>query len=100
MAADNTSAFNCRHAVATGPRRWSSHAYGAAIDVNPLENPYVRAGKVLPPRGRAYVDRTLTEPGMIHPGDEVVRAFRTIGWKWGGSWSSLKDYQHFSATGT
>jgi D-alanyl-D-alanine carboxypeptidase len=98
MAADNTSGFNCRRVE--GSDSWSAHAYGLAIDVNPLENPYVRAGKVLPPRGRAYVDRTQTEPGMIHPGDVLVRAFRTIGWKWGGNWRSLKDYQHFSATGS
>ena len=57
MAADNTSAFNCRYAVATGPKRWSVHAYGEAIDVNPVENPYLEAGEVLPPAGRAYLDR-------------------------------------------
>jgi hypothetical protein len=98
MSADNTSGFNCR--PVEGSSTWSAHAYGLAIDLNPLENPYVKDGKVLPPRGKAFLDRTLDEPGMVHAGDEVVRAFRAIGWKWGGAWRSLKDYQHFSATGT
>ena len=72
---------------------------GRAIDVNPLENPYVRGGHVSPPRGRDYVDRTEWKTGMIHRGDAVVKAFARIGWSWGGDWRSLKDYQHFSATG-
>ena len=58
MAADNTSAFNCRYAVATGPKRWSVHAYGEAIDVDPLENPYLLGGTVYPPAGRPYLDRS------------------------------------------
>ena len=59
MAADNTSGFNCRYAVATGPKRWSVHAYGEAIDVDPVENPYVIGGQVLPPAGRRFIDRAL-----------------------------------------
>ena len=97
MAADNTSGFNCRGVE--GSSRWAEHAYGRAIDVNPLENPYVRGGHVSPSGGRAYVDRALWKRGMIHDGDVVVRAFAAAGWKWGGHWSSLKDYQHFSASG-
>jgi hypothetical protein len=97
MAADNTSAFNCR--LVEGSSSWSEHAYGRAIDVNPLENPYVRRGHVSPPGGRRYVDRTQWKRGMIHRGDAVVRAFAAVGWEWGGDWSSLKDYQHFSASG-
>ena len=97
MAADNTSAFNCR--LVEGSSSWSEHAYGRAIDVNPLENPYVRGGHVSPPGGRRYVDRTQWKRGMIHRGDAVVRAFAAVGWEWGGDWSSLKDYQHFSASG-
>jgi hypothetical protein len=97
MSADNTSGFNCR--PVEGSTSWSAHAYGLAIDVNPLENPYVKDGKVLPRRGIAYLDRSLEAKGMIQPGDAVVRAFRAIGWTWGGTWRSLKDYQHFSATG-
>lgn len=97
MAANNTSAFNCR--LVTGGSSYSEHSYGRAIDVNPLVNPYVKGSTVLPPAGSAYVDRSLDAPGMIHANDEVVQAFASRGWIWGGTWSSLKDYQHFSTTG-
>ncbi len=99
MAANNTSAFNCR-SVTGRPGVWSEHSYGWAIDINPVQNPYVTAsGVVLPSAGQRYLDRTQDLPGMIHPDDVVVRAFARIGWKWGGYWSDPKDYQHFSATG-
>ena len=97
MAANNTSAFNCRKA--TGGTSWSEHSYGRAIDVNPVQNPYVKGSLVLPQSGSAYVDRSRTIPGMIRAGDAVVRAFAAQGWAWGGTWTSLKDYQHFSTTG-
>jgi hypothetical protein len=97
MAADNTSAFNCRRVE--GSTSWSAHAYGLAIDINPLENPYIRHGQVLPPAGRAFLDRSRWRLGMIHAGDPVVRAFAAVGWPWGGSWHEPRDYQHFSATG-
>jgi D-alanyl-D-alanine carboxypeptidase len=97
MAANNTSAFNCR--PVTGGSSWSEHSFGSAIDVNPLVNPYVVGGTVLPPEGAAYADRNLDVPGMIHDGDLVVEAFATHGWIWGGTWSSPKDYQHFSTSG-
>jgi hypothetical protein len=98
MAANNTSAFNCR--LAHGSQRWSEHAYGRAIDINPVQNPYVtRSGEVLPPAGRAYTDRSSGSPGLIAAGGPVTKAFATIGWTWGGTWSSGKDYQHFSASG-
>jgi hypothetical protein len=97
MAADNTSGFNCR--FVSGTRRWSQHAYGLAIDVNPVENPYVDGRRVRPPAGRRYLDRARSQAGMVVPGDVVVRAFAAIGWSWGGRWSP-PDYQHFSATGT
>jgi hypothetical protein len=96
MAADNTSAFNCRGVPGAG---WSEHAYGRAIDINPLENPEVRQGVVSPPGGRAYVDRGKWKKGMIHSGDKAVSAFAAVGWHWGGYWHSLKDYQHFSWNG-
>ncbi|VTR76728.1 M15 family metallopeptidase [Cellulomonas hominis] len=96
MAADNTSAFNCRP-ISRGTG-WSEHAYGRAIDLNPVENPYVRGSLVLPPEGAPYASRP-DEPGVVHAGDEVVRAFAAHGWQWGGDWSSPVDYQHFSTTG-
>ena len=94
MAADNTSAFNCR--FVGGTSRWSMHAYGEAIDVNPVENPYVRGSTVSPPAGRAYLDRSRARPGMAVRGGVLVRAFAAAGWKWGASFG---DYQHFSTTG-
>src|SRR5215211_1319400 len=99
MAADNTSAFNCRF-IAGQPGVWSQHAYGRAIDINPVENPYVSpGGSVSPPAGKPFADRSLDEPGMIHDGDATVHAFADRGWGWGGNWSPAKDYQHFSANG-
>jgi hypothetical protein len=98
MAADNTSGFNCRYV--SGTRRWSQHAYGLAIDINPVENPFLHGGRVEPPAGRRFLDRSRVRPGMVVSNDVVVRAFAAIGWPWGGHWTSSKDYQHFSATGT
>ncbi len=98
MEANNTSAFNCR-LVTGSDDTWSQHSYGWAIDINPVQNPYVNDGTVLPPAGTAYLDRTDVRKGMVIDGDEVVAAFASIGWEWGGDWVSLKDYQHFSATG-
>lgn len=98
MAADNTSAFNCRFVA--GTTRWSEHAYGRAIDLNPIENPYVTAsGYVSPPAGAPYADRSRHRPGMIHRGGRVVKAFAAAGWEWAGDWSGTVDYQHFSVTG-
>ena len=94
MAADNTSAFNCR--FVGGTTRWSMHAYGEAIDVNPVENPYVRDSTVSPPAGRAFLDRGRYRKGMAVSGGVLVRAFASVGWKWGASFG---DYQHFSTTG-
>lgn len=94
---NDTAALVCR--ATRGATSWSAHAYGLAIDVNPFLNPYSKGDVVLPERASAYLDRSRTQPGIIHDGDLVVRAFARIGWSWGGAWSSLKDYQHFSATG-
>jgi hypothetical protein len=99
MAADNTSAFNCRYAVAPGPHRWSVHAYGEAVDVNPVENPYLEAGTVHPPAGARYLDRARFHAGMAVAGGQLVTAFQAVGWYWGGRWTASPDYQHFSATG-
>jgi hypothetical protein len=99
MAADNTSGFNCRAAVAPGTPHWSAHAYGTAIDVNTVENPYLEGGTVMPAAGRKYLDRSPYRPGMAVPGGVLVRAFASVGWSWGGRWSSAPDYQHFSKGG-
>jgi hypothetical protein len=103
---DVTDAFECRQAVAspcsgaanTGTGHWSQHAYGEAVDLNPVENPYVGCGQTRERRSRPYLDRSRLRPGMVTP--RVVAAFRSIGWGWGGRWSgSTKDYMHFSASG-
>jgi len=73
MAADNTSGFNCRRVGASGS--WSEHAYGKAIDVNPVENPYVHGGQVEPPAGKAFLDRSRRRPGMAVQSGPLVRAF-------------------------
>jgi hypothetical protein len=99
VAADNTSSFNCRAAVTSGPKHWSMHAYGEAIDVNTVENPYVQNGRISHSNARPYLDRTNVRPGMAVDGGPLVRAFAKVGWSWGGRWSGSTDYQHFSANG-
>jgi hypothetical protein len=100
LEADNTAGFNCRNAVSSGPPHWSAHAYGLAIDVNPVENPYVESnGVVHPKNGSDYVNRSPYRPGMAVSGGELVNAFASVGWKWGGRWTSSPDYQHFSSSG-
>jgi hypothetical protein len=100
MAADNTSAFNCR--LVAGTDRWSRHAYGLAIDLNPVENPYVSGSHVSPPAGEPFADRSRKAPGMVHAGDRVVHAFaRKADWEWLGDGSRpYRDYQHFSSDGS
>jgi hypothetical protein len=103
---DISGSFECRQAVASpctskvrkGTGSWSEHAYGRAIDLNPVENPYVGCGMSRDPSSRQYLDRTRLRRGMVTPA--VVAAFHSIGWGWGGSWSgATKDYMHFSASG-
>ena len=99
MAADNSSAYNCR--TVAGTSSFSDHAYGAAVDINPVENPYVTTDGVLPAKGLRFVevDRSPgvdAARGVIVADDVVVRAFARIGWKWGGVWNE-PDYQHFHA---
>ncbi len=95
---NRTAAFNCRPATGN-PGSLSHHSYGWAIDINPLQNPYVRSdGSVLRRAVKPYTDRSLREPGMIHRAGVVVRSFAKIGWEWGGDWTTLKDYMHFSLT--
>jgi hypothetical protein len=99
MNHDNTSAFNCRYAVANGPKEWSEHAFGEAVDIDTRENPYKLDGKILPPSGKPYANRSKHKRGMIFATGPVVKAFDAVGWGWGGRWSSTPDYQHFSVNG-
>jgi hypothetical protein len=101
---DISGGFECRQAVpspcvgGTGTGSWSMHAYGLAVDLNPIENPYVGCGQSRDPATRPYFDRTVHRRGMVTKA--VVRAFGSIGWGWGGSWAgNTKDYMHFSASG-
>lgn len=97
MAANNTSGYNCRRVAGTST--WSQHAYGTAVDVNPVQNPYVATGVIEPAAGAAYTDRADVRPGMAVVGGALLEGFRSAGWGWGGDFRSSKDYQHFSANG-
>lgn len=92
-----TAAFVCRPTRGSG--RWSEHAYGLAVDINPFQNPYVRDGAVTPGLAGAYVDRSVVRPGMVVPGAGVIEAFAAAGWGWGGDWHDPLDLMHFSARG-
>ena len=103
---DFTASFECREASASpcssvanrGTGSWSEHAYGEAVDLNPVENPYVGCGMTRDKAARTYLDRSRLRRGMVTPA--VVQAFAAVGWGWGGSWGgATKDYMHFSATG-
>ncbi len=94
---NNTASFVCR--PVTGGSGFSEHAYGLAIDLNPFQNPYVRETNVIPSLAGSFADRAWARPGMIEPDGIAVRAFAAMGWRWGGGWRSLKDYQHFSHNG-
>jgi hypothetical protein len=92
-----TAAFVCR--ATRGGSRWSEHAYGLAVDINPFHNPYVRDGGVIPGLASSYLDRSRVRPGMLVPGGGSIEAFAGIGWEWGGGWTDPIDYMHFSAAG-
>ena len=100
IESDNTSAFNCRKA--TGSLKWSKHSYGKAIDINPIENPYIsRKGSISHTASERYRKRvhqrsTYADKAVLCKNDPAVQLFKKYGWKWGGDWSGVKDYQHFS----
>ena len=94
---NNTTAFVCR--PVRGSQRWSQHAYGLAVDVNPFHNPYVKGALVLPELASAYTDRSWQRPGMVHADGPVVSAFEDVGWHWGGRWDDPVDLMHFSRDG-
>ena len=98
IRADNSSAFNCR--LRTGGGGWSEHSYGRAVDINPIENPYVAPdGTTLHRESQPFLRRHPYRPGMAVRRGVLVQAFAGSRWRWGGSWSGVHDYQHFSATG-
>jgi len=101
IEADNTSAFNCRNA--TGSKKWSKHSYGKAIDINPIENPYIsRTGYISHKASLIYKKRVHQKNkhpenrAVLLKHDQATKIFKKYGWKWGGDWSGVKDYQHFS----
>jgi len=100
IEADNTSAFNCRKA--TGSKKWSKHSYGKAIDINPIENPYIsRNGRIshqesLAYRKRVHKNSSYADKAVLLKEDKATKIFKKYGWKWGGDWIGIKDYQHFS----
>lgn len=93
MQANNTSCFNFRKVA--GSNKLSKHSMGLAIDINPLYNPYVKGSVVSPPEGRPYAARNKKFPYKIDESDLCYQEFIRHGFKWGGNWKSLKDYQHF-----
>ena len=101
IEADNTSALNCR-AITGNTKKWSNHAYGKAIDINPIENPYIsRTGYISHKASIKYKKRVskpsknLANRAVILKDDETIKIFKRNGWNWGGDWDPVKDYQHF-----
>ncbi|SFV51212.1 hypothetical protein MNB_SV-12-728 [hydrothermal vent metagenome] len=100
IEADNTSAFNCRKA--TGSKKWSKHSYGMAIDINPIENPYISSRGHISHRAsqryrkRVHRDNSLVDRAVLLRNDEATKIFKSYGFGWGGDWRYTKDYQHFS----
>lgn len=97
MAANNTSAFNYRRI--SGSKTLSRHSYGAAVDINPVFNPYIVGARVAPENSKPYVDRSRNFAGKIDHADLCYKLFLKYGWTWGGDWQGDKDYQHFSKIG-
>ena len=101
IESDNTSAFNCR-AVTGKKKKWSKHAYGKAIDINPIANPYIsRSGHISHEASKQYKNRkhkdiyNLADRALLMPNDPATKLFKSYGWKWGRDWNTIKDYQHF-----
>ncbi len=97
MSANNTSCFNFR--VVKGTKKISKHGYGLAVDINPRYNPYIHtmSGETViePENGAQYADRTADFDYKIDEDDLAYKLFTEAGFTWGGSWNSVKDYQHF-----
>ena len=90
MADNNTSAFNFRYIKDT--KRYSNHAKGRAIDINPFQNPAVYASGDVAPAGAKY---DTNAAGTLAATDFIVKEFKKRGWRWGGEFTSFKDWQHF-----
>lgn len=100
IEADNTSAFNCRNVG--GTNRWSRHSFGKAIDINPIENPYVsRSGYISHKaslkykKRRHFKNKKASNRAILLKNDKATKIFKKYGWKWGGDFKGEKDYQHF-----
>lgn len=100
IEANNTSAYNCRNIE--GTKKYSRHAYGKAIDINPIQNPYIsKKGQIyhkesLKYQIRVHKDLNISnDKAMILDTDIVIKMFKKYNWIWGGYWNSIKDYQHF-----
>jgi poly-gamma-glutamate synthesis protein (capsule biosynthesis protein) len=95
IEADNTSTFNCRYV--DGTTKWSNHTYGKAIDINPIENPYVsKSGHTSHKKSYPYIKRDHTKSkAVMLKSDYIVKLFKAHGFRWGGDWRCCKDYQHF-----
>lgn len=98
MEDNNTSCFNYR--TVDGTSRLSKHAYGLAVDINPLYNPYITyteegSERVSPASALPYADRSLSFPYKIDESDLCYKLFTRHGFTWGGNWNNEKDYQHF-----
>lgn len=108
MSGNNTFAFECRRAIqpltATSEPKWSAHAYGVAIDINPLQNPHVAGDIVTPIEGETFLNRENKRPGMLIADTAVVNAFKDAGFSWSGDRKEANpdlthyDYQHFTYT--
>lgn len=94
MADNNTSGF-CFREVPGKQGKLSKHSYGLAIDINPVQNPYIVGENISPPEGKNYTNRENVRKGMIVKDDACYKAFKDRGWTWGGDWKFSKDYQHF-----
>jgi len=90
-----TIAFECRRTTG-GFKKWSQHAYGTAVDINPFHNPWRRDGYIFPEMATSYLDRANVRRGMIEEHPTIVKKFKKIGWFWGGEWTALNDWMHFS----
>lgn len=93
MDDNNSSAYN--HRYIAGTKKLSNHAMGLAIDINPIQNPYVKNDFVSPLAGKDYLNRNENKKGMVIKDDVCYNAFVSRGWTWGGDWKTIKDYQHF-----